>query len=68
VLGPFPQASYDEATVEIRPGDVVVVFTDGVTEALSPKEEEFGEGRLKELLLQVVHLPVNEISSRTRRK
>jgi sigma-B regulation protein RsbU (phosphoserine phosphatase) len=64
VLGLFPQASYDEATVDLRPGDVVVVFTDGVTEALNSKEEEFGEDRLKQLLRQVVHLPVNEISSR----
>lgn len=64
VLGLFPLASYAEATVDLRPGDVLVVFTDGVTEALNPKEEEFGEDRLKQLLRQVVHLPVNEISSR----
>jgi sigma-B regulation protein RsbU (phosphoserine phosphatase) len=64
VLGLFPQARYDEAAVDLHPGDVLVVFTDGVTEALNPKEEEFGEDRLKNLLRQVVHLPVNEISSR----
>jgi sigma-B regulation protein RsbU (phosphoserine phosphatase) len=64
VLGLFPQASYEEATVDLRPGDVLVVFTDGVTEALNPQEEEFGEERLKELLRHVVHLPVDEISSR----
>jgi putative ABC transport system permease protein len=64
VLGLFAQASYDEATVDLRPGDVLVVFTDGVTEALNPGEEEFGEDRLQQLLRQVVALPVNEISSR----
>jgi sigma-B regulation protein RsbU (phosphoserine phosphatase) len=64
VLGLFPQARYDEATVDLHPGDVLIVFTDGVTEALNPKAEEFGEERLKQLLRQVVHLPVSEISSR----
>jgi putative ABC transport system permease protein len=64
VIGMFPQASYEEAKVELQPGDVLVVFTDGVTEALSPGEEEFGEERLKELLRRVAHLPVAEISAR----
>jgi sigma-B regulation protein RsbU (phosphoserine phosphatase) len=64
VLGLFAQASYEEATVDLHPGDVLVVFTDGVTEALNPNEEEFGEERLKHLLRQVVHLPANEISAR----
>ena len=63
VLGLLPQASYEEATLNLRPGDVLVAFTDGVTEALNPKEEEFGEERLKDLLRQLVHLPANEMSA-----
>jgi sigma-B regulation protein RsbU (phosphoserine phosphatase) len=43
---------------------VLVAFTDGVTEALNMKEEEFGEERLKELLRGVVHLPVQDIAAR----
>ena len=42
--------TYEEATVDLRSGDVLVAFTDGVTEALNVAEEEFGEERLKELL------------------
>jgi phosphoserine phosphatase RsbU/P len=64
VIGLFPQMSYQEATVDLRPADLLIIFTDGVTEALNPKEEEFGEERLKGLLRQLVHLPVQEISSR----
>jgi putative ABC transport system permease protein len=64
VIGMFPQASYEEAKVELQAGDVLVAFTDGVTEALSPGEEEFGEERLKELLRRVAHLPVEEMSAR----
>ena len=37
------------------PGDVLVAFTDGVTEALNTAEEEFGEERLKDLLRGVIH-------------
>ena len=48
----------------MRRGDVLVAFTDGVTEARNPEDEEFGEDRLKELLLRVVHLAVDEISAR----
>ena len=64
VLGLFPQMTYEEATVQLRSGDVLVAFTDGVTEALNATEEEFGEERLKDLLRGVVHLPAPEISSR----
>jgi predicted permease len=64
VLGLFPQMTYEEATVALRPGDVLVAFTDGVIEALNASEEEFGENRLKELLREVIHLPAAEISAR----
>jgi sigma-B regulation protein RsbU (phosphoserine phosphatase) len=64
VIGLFPQADYEEGLIALRPGDLLAVFTDGVTEALSPAEEEFGEERLKHLLRNVVHLPVDEISAR----
>jgi sigma-B regulation protein RsbU (phosphoserine phosphatase) len=59
----FPQANYEEAKVDLRSGDVLVLFTDGVTEALNPDEEEFGEARLKDLLRKVAYLPVEEMSS-----
>jgi phosphoserine phosphatase RsbU/P len=64
VLGLFPQMTYEEASVQLRSGDVLVAFTDGVTEALNASEEEFGEERLKNLLRGVIHLPAGEISSR----
>ena len=33
ILGLFPHAAYDEETLELQPGDVVVIFSDGVSEA-----------------------------------
>jgi sigma-B regulation protein RsbU (phosphoserine phosphatase) len=46
VLGLFDQAAFDEETVALAPGDVIVAFSDGVTEALNPAGEEFTDERL----------------------
>ena len=64
VVGMFPEMEYEEATVELCPGDVLLAFTDGVPEAHNPENEEFGEERLQLLLRQTAHLPANEISAR----
>ncbi|MBI3494055.1 MAG: serine/threonine-protein phosphatase, partial [Acidobacteria bacterium] len=46
VLGLFEHASFDEETVRLQKGDVVVAFSDGVTEALNPEGEEYTDDRL----------------------
>src|SRR6476646_9222026 len=48
VLGVIPDAEYDQAQVSIGPGDRLVMFTDGLTEARDEADEEFGEARLLE--------------------
>jgi predicted permease len=64
VIGMFPEMAYEEATVELCPGDVLLAFTDGGPEAHNPENEEFGEQRLQLLLRQTAHLPADEISAR----
>jgi sigma-B regulation protein RsbU (phosphoserine phosphatase) len=63
VLGLFPEIGYEEAAVELQRGDVLLAFTDGVTEALNAAEEEFGEARLKDVIRGTLHLPAAEISA-----
>jgi sigma-B regulation protein RsbU (phosphoserine phosphatase) len=46
ILGLFPQAVYEQETLALEPGDLLVLFSDGVTEALDAAGEEFGEERL----------------------
>jgi phosphoserine phosphatase RsbU/P len=46
ILGLFPHATYEEETVQMEDGDTLVVFSDGVTEALNSAGDEFGEERL----------------------
>ncbi len=50
LLGRFKSASYSAATTELQPGDRIVAYTDGVTEALNARGEAFGEARLYALL------------------
>ena len=47
-IGAFPDARYEQATVQLVAGDLVVVFSDGVTEAFNAEWEEFGDARLVE--------------------
>jgi sigma-B regulation protein RsbU (phosphoserine phosphatase) len=50
VLGVFPSQTFDVGTMQLERGDRVIFFTDGVTEASNPQEEEFGDERLVRLL------------------
>jgi sigma-B regulation protein RsbU (phosphoserine phosphatase) len=64
VLGLFPESDYEAGDVPLLPGDVLVAFTDGVSEALNPAGEEFGEARLEALLVAAVGASADEISAR----
>ena len=64
VLGLFPDVPYEDAEIDLRPGDLLVAFTDGVTEARRTDGEEFGEDRLKDLLRDVCGTPADDVSVR----
>ena len=46
VIGVFPEWKYEDSVVQLRPGDRLLLFTDGITEAGLAGGEEFGEQRL----------------------
>ncbi len=48
VLGLFEHAAYDEEIVHLKPGDLIVSFSDGVSEAMNEEGEEFTDERLIE--------------------
>ena len=60
-LGLFDGSCYEQETVQLRPGDLLFCYTDGVTEALNVEGEEFGEARLQALLCTFAHLPAEEV-------
>jgi sigma-B regulation protein RsbU (phosphoserine phosphatase) len=63
VLGLFPETEFQEAAIDLRPGDLLVAFTDGVTDALNPAGEEFGEERLKEVLRAAFGAPADAVAA-----
>ena len=50
LLGVMSGVTYERGKIRLEPGDVVAMFTDGVTEAMNRDEEEYGEERLIESL------------------
>jgi sigma-B regulation protein RsbU (phosphoserine phosphatase) len=50
VIGLLANASYEQASVGLRPGDVLLIYTDGISEAMNSRDEEFGEDRLQGLV------------------
>ena len=61
ILGILPMAGYQETRVKMEPGDVLVLFSDGVTEAATPVDEDFGEERLAALVAAMRDRPAAEI-------
>jgi sigma-B regulation protein RsbU (phosphoserine phosphatase) len=61
VVGVFEHCEYEQETVEMRPGDLLLAYTDGLSEALSAAGEEFGEARIRESLAETAWMSVDEI-------
>jgi len=61
MVGAFDWAEYDQDTVRIGPGDTLLIFSDGLSEAASVTGEEYGEERLKQLVVANRHLPADEL-------
>jgi phosphoserine phosphatase RsbU/P len=66
VLGLFAGAQYQSDTVRLQPKDHLVLFTDGVLEALNAEGEEFGEERVRALLKANAQTTAPEILARLR--
>ncbi len=64
VLGVLADATYEQAQMELDPGDVVLIYTDGLSELHNPAGEEFGEERLQRFLIDNRHLPVEAIKNK----
>ena len=62
VLGILPIYTYEQETVELRPGDIAVLYSDGVTEQFAcDRDEEFGEDRLGDVIYKHRFEPIEAI-------
>jgi sigma-B regulation protein RsbU (phosphoserine phosphatase) len=62
-IGLLPKQEWKEAEVVLEPGATLVLYTDGLTEAFSPDDEEFGNARLMDLAVSLAGRPASEVTA-----
>jgi phosphoserine phosphatase RsbU/P len=60
-VGLVPEAEYTALKIKLEPGDTLVLFSDGVTEAMDPDEQMFGVPRLREILTGQTECPLDQL-------
>jgi sigma-B regulation protein RsbU (phosphoserine phosphatase) len=61
VAGAFEHAAYEQETVQMKPNDLLFLYTDGLSEALNVDGEEFGANRIMETLKSIASLSADQI-------
>jgi sigma-B regulation protein RsbU (phosphoserine phosphatase) len=64
VLGVFPTWKYEDSTIDLSPGDRLLLFTDGITEASGSEGQEFGEDNIAALARSNRASSASELNSR----
>jgi len=67
-LGIFPDRKYEDAGLQLESGDRLVLYTDGLTEAMNSDEQEFGERRLIELGSRNIALSASEMLAASKKE
>jgi sigma-B regulation protein RsbU (phosphoserine phosphatase) len=66
-IGLVEEAEFGEKTIDLQEGDLLVLYTDGITEAVNTHNQEFGRERLETLIRQVERMPVKVVVQKIRR-
>ncbi len=64
IIGTFLNGPYEQETLRMQRGDMLAVYTDGLTEAVNLAGEEFGEERLRSILIESLRLSAHESAHR----
>jgi sigma-B regulation protein RsbU (phosphoserine phosphatase) len=64
IIGAFHGSAYEQETVQLERGDLLVAYTDGVTEARNADDQEFGEARLRTIINVSTDVRARELSER----
>jgi sigma-B regulation protein RsbU (phosphoserine phosphatase) len=62
LLGPTPHAKYETDSINFHPGDILVIYTDGITEAANANEEYYEEKQLEKIIKEVINYTPKEIA------
>ncbi|MEO7539794.1 MAG: PP2C family protein-serine/threonine phosphatase, partial [Pyrinomonadaceae bacterium] len=66
-LGMFDDSHYHQHFIRFEPGQVMVIYTDGITEAANPDDEEYGNDRFAKSVLAGIHLPAKQMIDHIRK-
>ena len=66
-LGMFREIRYHQHFIRFEVGQVMVIYTDGITEAANAKGEEYGQERFAKRVLEAIHLPPKELIDHIRK-
>jgi sigma-B regulation protein RsbU (phosphoserine phosphatase) len=64
MLGAFEEADFEQATVPFAPGDALLLYSDGISEASDTRDKQFGEDRLLELWRGMAGVPTAQVLDR----
>ena len=60
-IGLVEEAEFEEAVIDLQKGDLIVLYTDGVTEAMNKQNQQFGRERLETLIRRAERMPVKDV-------
>jgi sigma-B regulation protein RsbU (phosphoserine phosphatase) len=63
VVGILPNAKFESKKLTLGSGDLVILYTDGVTESLNPEDEEFGEDGVIQFVNQNLNLNMEDLAT-----
>ena len=66
-LGMFRESRYHQHFIRFERGQVMVIYTDGITEAANEHDEEFGQERLAKSILEGIDLPAKKLIDHVRK-
>jgi len=61
-IGIMDEVEYKQAKVKLHPGDVVVMYTDGITEMRNPEKDEYGLQRVRQMLIENHNMSAEEFT------
>ncbi len=64
IIGTFLNEPYEQETIRLQTGDILLVYTDGVTEALNGSGVEFGEEKLRSILVESLRLSARDLTEK----
>lgn len=66
-LAMFEHSRFHQHFIRFEPGQVMVIYTDGITEAMNPSGEEYGQERFAKRILDGIHLPARQLIDHVRK-